>query len=123
MFAYGPGLSWEQMRWFMTLLALPFAVLFIARWFPISVPLREDYSYGVYIFAWPVQQTLVYQAARIEFALGPRTLFIASAVLSFAFAVVSWHLIEKNALRFSHSSRMSGIGTALATLSSMNRLE
>jgi peptidoglycan/LPS O-acetylase OafA/YrhL len=101
-FAFGPGLPWEDMRRFICILALPFAVLFVCRRFPFSLPLRSDYSYGIYVWAWPVQETLVHQAMRHEIPLGPRTLFIASTLVSAGCAFVSWHLIEKNALRLSH---------------------
>jgi peptidoglycan/LPS O-acetylase OafA/YrhL len=101
-FVHGPNVSWNMMRRFLTLIALPFAVLFVCRRFPISLPIRADYSYGVYIFAWPIQQTLVYQLTKHGILFGPRILFAASAILSFGCAFVSWHLIEKNALRLSH---------------------
>jgi peptidoglycan/LPS O-acetylase OafA/YrhL len=101
-FAWGPDVPWGEMRRLTYVIALPFAVLFVARRFPVSLPIRSDYSYGIYIWAWPIQETLVYQAVKHEFALGPRTLFIASAILSFACAFVSWHLVEKNAVRLSH---------------------
>jgi peptidoglycan/LPS O-acetylase OafA/YrhL len=102
-FAHGPGITWQLMRWYVTLLALPFALLFLARRFPVSLQIHADYSYGIYIFAWPIQQTLVFQAARFDIALGPRTLFVVSAILSFGCAFVSWHLVEKNALRLSRT--------------------
>jgi peptidoglycan/LPS O-acetylase OafA/YrhL len=101
-FVNGPGLPWGEMRQFVCVLALPFAVLFVCRGLPFSLPLRADYSYGIYIWAWPVQETLVHQATRYEIPLGPLTLFITSAILSFGCALASWHLIEKNALRLSH---------------------
>ncbi len=101
-FAYGPGLSWAEMQRFLWVLALPFAVLFVCRGFPLSLPLRADYSYGIYIWAWPIQETLVCQAMARDRPLGPWTLFIVSTILTAGCAFASWHLIEKNALRLSH---------------------
>lgn len=53
-----------------------------------------DYSYGLYIFAYPIQQTLVYTWPNI----GPVTLFVSSLLLALFFAMASWHLIEKPCL-------------------------
>lgn len=57
---------------------------------------RNDYSYGVYIYGWPVQQLLgiwgVQRLGYVAFTLSG----IAGAMTC---AVLSWHLIEKHALR------------------------
>lgn len=60
-----------------------------------ALDLPADLSYGVYLYGWPIQQTL--------FALWPHTslpvLLAASLVLSLAVAAVSWYAIEKPASR------------------------
>lgn len=59
--------------------------------------LKNDYSYGIYIYAAPVTQLLVLSPARIRsnwMLLASLTLF-----LTFVCAWLSWHLIEKQALR------------------------
>ena len=57
---------------------------------------RNDYSYGVYIYGWPVQQLLgiwgVQHWGYVAFTLSS----IAGAMV---LAVLSWHLVEKHALR------------------------
>jgi peptidoglycan/LPS O-acetylase OafA/YrhL len=56
-----------------------------------------DLSYGIYIYAFPVQQTCIWLLQeRIMWwpLLGVTTLS------TLAFAFFSWHLVEKNALRF-----------------------
>lgn len=53
-----------------------------------------DYSYGVYIYAFPVQQSIVFLVGDIE----PLMLFVLALVLTLPLAIVSWHLIEKPAL-------------------------
>lgn len=98
MFHYGPSIPWERLQWFMSLVAIPFVVLFICRAFPVSLQIEQDYSYGVYIFGWPIQQTLVHQAIEARFPLEPSALFFSSALLSLACAAISWHLVEKNGL-------------------------
>lgn len=55
-----------------------------------------DYSYGVYLYGWPVQQALIATGpwARHWIVSVPMALMV-----SFAFAAFSWHCIEKPALR------------------------
>ena len=73
-------------------LALPTAVLGLAR--PGKLP--ADLSYGVYIYAFPLQQLLA--------AYGQ--LNVATAVLAVVpFALMSWFLIERPALKLKPGSR------------------
>ncbi len=53
-----------------------------------------DYSYGVYIYAFPVQQTLVQLVPGIAV---PALLF-ASVGVALTLAMLSWHLLERRAL-------------------------
>jgi len=53
-----------------------------------------DYSYGVYIYAWPIQQILLSKFV----GLSGWSLLGFSGVLSLGCAVMSWHLVEKPAL-------------------------
>lgn len=63
-----------------------------------------DYSYGVYIYAFPVQQLLVFHgftgAERNILAALPVTLFLA---------VLSWHAVEKPMLRLARGRRETRI--------------
>jgi peptidoglycan/LPS O-acetylase OafA/YrhL len=69
------------------------------RWF-----LRlGDYSYGIYVFAFPVQQFLVWWLH----VHTPLTLFALAFPATLAMAIVSWHLIERPALALKRSGAFS----------------
>ena len=57
--------------------------------------LRNDLSYGVYIYACPIQQLLVICGLGI---LNPIVLTIIAAVATLPFAAISWFLVEKPAM-------------------------
>lgn len=54
-----------------------------------------DVSYGVYIYSFPIQQTLMY-----FFKLDTIPLMILSLLLSLLLGYLSWHLIEEKALKY-----------------------
>lgn len=88
----------RQLAWASWVL-LPVAVLSFgfAHSRVLSRLLRSgDYSYGVYIYAFPIQQTI----ARFwpDIAIGPY--LAASTVGTLVCAVLSWHLVERRALSF-----------------------
>jgi peptidoglycan/LPS O-acetylase OafA/YrhL len=64
-----------------------------------------DYSYGLYVYSFPVQQTLMQRLPSLE----PPSLFALALPLSLAVAIVSWHLLERPALalksRFAFETR------------------
>jgi peptidoglycan/LPS O-acetylase OafA/YrhL len=62
-----------------------------ASWLPEP---RDDLSYGVYLYGWPVQQGLVSM-----FAKAPALILLGPAlVITALIAFVSWRLVEKPAL-------------------------
>lgn len=57
---------------------------------------RGDYSYGVYLYGFPIAQALVVLVPQLR---GHGIWLVLTAIpLTFAFAVASWHLIEKPTL-------------------------
>lgn len=64
-----------------------------------------DLSYGLYIYGWPSQQTVIWlmhgHAAWWQ-------VFILSTLLSAVLAFLSWHLIEKRALRLKPTGTWQG---------------
>jgi peptidoglycan/LPS O-acetylase OafA/YrhL len=63
----------------------------------ISLLQMGDYSYGVYLYGFPIQQTLVhfFPVLREYWPL----LFCVAAPLTLSFAMLSWHFIEYPTLR------------------------
>jgi peptidoglycan/LPS O-acetylase OafA/YrhL len=55
-----------------------------------------DLSYGLYIYGWPVEQTVLY----LRPGTGPVALFVIAFALTATVAFLSWHLVEKRALRW-----------------------
>jgi peptidoglycan/LPS O-acetylase OafA/YrhL len=53
-----------------------------------------DYSYGLYIYAFPIQQLIVLKAG----LLNPFVHFICTFPLALGVAALSWHFIEKTML-------------------------
>ncbi|MBF0217948.1 MAG: acyltransferase [Gammaproteobacteria bacterium] len=56
-----------------------------------------DLSYGMYIYAFPVQQSLVYYSDK---TLSVSELTIYALAITSVFAYLSWHLIEKKMLNY-----------------------
>ncbi len=78
-------------------LAIPYLVFFLA-YVPEGI-IRNynklgDYSYGIYLFAFPVQQITALQFPGISIL----SMFLFSFPVTLIFAVLSWHIIEKRAL-------------------------
>ena len=91
---------------------LGYAVLFLT-YHPRLVVKRmsegADYSYGLYIYAYPVQQTLIWATGMKS----PVLHIAASLAITLGLAMVSWHWLEAPALRLkdrlrARSSRASG---------------
>jgi peptidoglycan/LPS O-acetylase OafA/YrhL len=91
--AYLPG------QYVVMLLVLPYLILYLAflpshtaasfgRW--------GDFSYGMYIYAWPIQQSII-SFTHQRIGLLPLLLFEFPVIV--ALAAISWHLIEKPALK------------------------
>lgn len=81
-------------------LAVPVAVVTIggASW-PLvrSAGRFGDISYGLYVWSFPIQQTLIWlNRGRLSWGL----LFGLTIVSCIVFAMASWHLVEKRALQW-----------------------
>jgi len=84
------------------LVAMPYLLLYLA--FVPGGVVRQynklgDYSYGVYIYAFPVQQMLMASHP----GLSPWSLLLTSCLITLGLSALSWHFIEQHALTFKTS--------------------
>jgi len=88
-----------------TLIALPLLIITFGATFKRKVFSKTgDYSYGMYIYAFPVQQTLVHFYRE---DMNVYLFFVASFVITLILSIISWHLMEKIILRWKNKG--SGI--------------
>ena len=80
-------------------LLLPYIILYLAS---VNIPWLDnitrhgDFSYGIYIYAFPVQQLLVHWSNN---SISVTMLFIGSLAITLPIAVLSWKFVEEPALR------------------------
>ena len=87
-------------------LTAPIVIPYLFLWLACKLPFtrfdaRGDFSYGTYIYAFPVQQGLA--LAHVN-AAGLGTFFIGSFCLTLALAVLSYHCVEAPCLRLKNIS-------------------
>ncbi len=88
--------------------ATAYGVLVISLSQPLARPvfdLRQDLSYGVYLYGWPIQQVL----RALDPGAGSPVLLAVSLPLSLGVAALSWRLVERPALRL--KARALGLRT------------
>jgi peptidoglycan/LPS O-acetylase OafA/YrhL len=94
-------------------LVAPLAVGAIVYWAAITMPYLGrasrygDFSYGVYLYHWPVLQTFI---ALGLFAYAPVPAALATFATVFALAVCSWYLLERRFLAGPDNTR-AGLST------------
>ncbi len=79
-----------------TPLLLGYVLLVLGGRLPIRLGARNDISYGVYIYAFPVQQMLALSGGH---ALGVLGFAAVSTVLTIPLAWASWKLVEQPAMK------------------------
>lgn len=82
-------------------LAMPLVAVLLTLWAAYRVPTlpwsgERDYSYGIFLYGFPVQQALMANWP----TLSPLVLCAMSTLLVLPFALASWHLVEQPALRW-----------------------
>lgn len=91
------GFLGENYFFFTYVVLLPYLLLYLAyvpSGFVKKYNKIGDYSYGVYIYAFPIQQSI----AAIFIGVSVANLLIISLVVTLVISVGSWHLVEKKML-------------------------
>lgn len=91
---HGP---WQLLLYVLGLGTLTLWLALYALWLPRLPQRMGDWSYGAYLYGFPVQQVLAhFRLHEASFA----GYVLACTVLTFALGGLSWHLIEKQAMRW-----------------------
>lgn len=90
-----------KIQWIFTaaFLALPFLIVFFGcKGMPILIGFGKfgDPSYGIYLYAFPIQQLMIFYFYENYGFVGT---LIFSVIITVFVAYASWHIIEKNAIK------------------------
>ena len=82
----------------MYIITMPYVVL-CAAYLPKGKILKYnnlgDFSYGTYIYAWPIQQTLAIKIVGIT----PTEMTILAGIIVIGLSAISWNFIEKPCMK------------------------
>jgi len=95
---YGANFTPYIINYFIYLLLLPISIVYVGKYIHIKIRLKIDVSYGIYIYTWPIQQTIVFYFLKLQMNLSPYLLFVLSILISGIFSFISWKFIEKPSL-------------------------
>ena len=90
------------------IVGVPVVLAFSITWGHRLTSRLGDVSYGIYIYAFPVQQTLAHLVPQWSFGAH----LAAATACTLALATLSWHGVEKLALRFKPRTRNAAVASA-----------
>lgn len=97
------GTAFYELMLCVTMAVLVFKLAFAPNAILRRLSELPDYSYGIYIYAFPIQQTLIMLAP----GLSPAVHALIAFLLVLIPASLSWHFVEKPALRFKKARQPS----------------
>ncbi|MBC9822488.1 acyltransferase [Terrabacter sp. MAHUQ-38] len=106
--------------WYLMLAPVPlaFVLLWLGARLPVRVGARNDISYGVYVFAFPLQQLMA--VGRVPEVVGSFWFAVLSVAVTVPVAWASWLLVEKPSMRL---RRVVPVGTRPASAPSATAAE
>lgn len=105
-FLWTPQISDGYIRTTIMLVCLPTVLLFIGLQSWPALSRKTDVSYGTYIYAWPVMQTIISFFINRHLHLNAYAIFTLTLLFTIPLAWLSWIAVEKPCLRIRH--RRSG---------------
>lgn len=93
---YGPAISSGWYYYLLCTILLPATIIGFGKIVSIKNYLGADISYGVYLYAWPIQQTVIYFLGEI---ITPILLLLITIVIVIPLSLVSYYIVEKNFLK------------------------
>ncbi|WP_285354153.1 acyltransferase [Pseudomonas sp. lyk4-R2A-10] len=98
-FLWGPELTGADVVRIAYLAAFPVFIVGISLSMPPLVNLKDDISYGIYVYGWPLAQVMVALSTKTDFRLTPLWLFVCGVLVTLPIAWCSWRFVERPALR------------------------
>ncbi len=92
---YGPMYDCQTFNFILYLFSLPFAIVYIGKYFPVMIEIVGDISYGLYIYAWPVQSIIIYANFLTQGGVHPIVLFIEALPVIIVISVISYIFVER----------------------------
>jgi peptidoglycan/LPS O-acetylase OafA/YrhL len=99
LFLWGPSISGTEIQRIVFLACFPIAVLFVGKDLRPVLKIKNDISYGIYLYGWPVAQVLIYLCVSKGINLHVAPLFAGTFVITLIIAYASWKIIEQPALK------------------------
>lgn len=97
-FLYGSDVTPEEVLRVLYTVSFPVVVIWLGKLVHPSIRIRNDVSYGVYIYGWPVAQVLIFLSIKWTIPVNPWLLFVMTMVVTLPVAYLSWRFVEKPAL-------------------------
>jgi peptidoglycan/LPS O-acetylase OafA/YrhL len=91
--------GFQETRQAVFFITVPYLTIYLALAHPVHIPAYEkmgDLSYGTYVFAFPVQQSVF---AVWGPSMSPMKMALISVPITLLLAALSWHFVERRALR------------------------
>ena len=96
---YAPTFSPNFINYILYLISLPVALIWLGKYTPTvkieRVIQKNDISYGLYIYAWPIQQVVVYFLSVKHGVTNGLYVFVVSLVITAAVSILSCKLLEQ----------------------------
>lgn len=100
----GDFIAWYYLPFghYIHILLLSYMIIYVALHLKPAVRFLDgtDISYGVYIYAFPIQQTYMHYLGE---TYGFTTFVVITTLISFVCGYISWKMIEKPSLNFKKS--------------------